>query len=665
MIPIAVWVAPFATLLDVVTGEDIDWVDVSCRVSRSAGIALSRGRAGLTDTATAGTLTFEMDNGDGAWTPSKSGGMSWLYSEYAATYGGVVVPPSAPTLRDMPVRVTYDVPGGQDSPLWAGVVTGVRVLWSGGMASRVQVTASDAVAHLNRIPMRQLPVQAALAYDPVACYPLDEESGEYARSVAPGKAPPLRLRTVGSAFSGATFTWNVDASPGSPGSRPGESEVGVADWSLIGANNGRALDSGASSSGAFPGVCVAFTGGAHSGTVCATILAGPEGRTRTAVSWDGPNGHRLEIGVSAVTEPYATLTGPGGIAKVVTGASVTPGQWHHVAVRLYNDLLATTIELWVDGVLADSDSAATFVTDLGCRRVRIGSSLAPWVPQCWEGRIANVAAYDAYLPDAVIEELADGVAGWTGDRTTVRGLRVAGYALRSPDLPDPTGKGYGGLDTMCPQHTAGRTCGDVLDEVATTEGSGWWTTKDGMVRVGSRQDLWGTPDVLDIPATAVDAGLDFGSDNDGRTTDLTVTRPGGARVITRTTTASNGLIYARTVDLSVDSDPQMEAYASRAMMPASSDPGPRSETVAVDVERCAASIDVDLVLGTDIGQVIEVTGLPGSAPATTMRLLVVGVSDRVDTGGWLRTFNVVPAYWYRAFWELNVSDLNTETIPAP
>ena len=277
------------------------------------------------------------------------------------------------------------------------------------------------------------------------------------------------------------------------------------------------------------------------------------------------------------------------------------------------------------------------------------------------GQIANVAHHDAILSASVIADLAAGRDGWTGETTTDRGLRIARAALRAPTIPDMTDVG---MSTMCPSHTSGQTAGQALDDVARTEDSGWWTVPSGLLRVGSRESRWGRPVAVQLAAPTVDAGVEFAADADDRLTEVTATRPDGARVTRRTQPADDGIIYARTVELLVDSDPQLEAWADWAIAPARSTPAPRSESVTVDLLTMAASINEALVLGVDVDSVIEVTGLPASAPASTVRLLVVGVSDAISVTGWRRTFNVVPAEQYIAFWELDVSRLDSTTIPA-
>ena len=652
MIPIRVDIGPNATLLDVAKGAAVDWLDVSCWVRRDSGISMRRGRSGQSEVAGAGSLSFTLDNRDGWWTPGRD--MTTILDLLADDqWGSIPAVWKHRQLRDMPVRVTYGIPVGSTQPLWRGVITGVRVGWQNGILGQAAITATDLVAQLNRTPMRQLPVQSILAHDPVACWALDETEGEHAYPSGV-TGPALALDTVGSGWAPSGFDWSVGASPGSV---PHLAEKGAAAWTESGATWGYKLEAYDALDG-LPRI-VPYDPGVPGGvgTVHAMLMPGDPGRVMTAISLESPSGVRLEIGVTSTTQPFVRIGN-----DMMAGDPVPPGVWHHVAVTVVYDLLGTTVDLWVDGVKVATGTLSAGGTDLGAHRWRVGASAAQWVPQCWEGRVANVAAHDVILDDDVIADLAGGVDGWTSETTTVRATRVARAALREPDLPDPVDLG---LSTMCASHTGGKTAGAVLGEIATTEDTGWWTTKMGLLRLGSRLARYGAPATLSVDASVVDAGLTFEADNDNRITDVEVSRPGWSHVARRSTQAADGLIYARDLAVWVDSDPQLEAAADWLIGPARTDPGARSETVTIDVERTAADINEAVVLGTDIDEVIEVTGLPANAPDTSLRLLIVGVADSVDTTGWRRTFNVTPAEPWREFWRLDQSELGTETIPAP
>jgi len=654
VIPIRVDIAPNATLLDVMTGAAVDWLDVSCWVSRTAGISMRRGRSGQSEVSGAGSLSFTLGNGDGWFTPGKdmTAFLDLLADDQWGSIPGVW---KHRQLRDMPVRVTYGIPSGSTQALWAGVITAVRVAWRGGILGEAIVTAADCVSHLNRVTMRQLPVATVLMHDPVACYALDEPDGATAAQAATLSGPGLVLDTVGSGFAPSGFEWDQGVSPGST---PHLKERGAALWTSSGATWGYQLEA-YDALGGLPCVIPSDPGVPGGvGTVHAMLLPGGPGRTMTACSWESPDGLRVELGVDSTTKPFVRV----GSSSVTAPTSVSPGLWHHVTATLVYDLLGTDVELFVDGAAVATGSLPDGDTDIGARRWRVGASAAPFVPECWEGRIANVAAHAAVLDDAVISDIAGGRDGWTSETTTARGLRIARAALRAPDLPDMTDLG---MSTMCPSHTAGKTAGAVLSEVATTEQSGWWATKSGLLRVGSRAARWGAPVTLTLDASTVDAGLTFEADNDARVTEVEASRPGWSHVARRSTQAADGLIYQESVTLWVDSDPQLEAFADWAISEPQSEPGPRSETVTVDVERTAADIDEATVLATDIDEVIEVDGLPANAPASKVRLLIVGVADSVDTTGWRRTFNVIPAEQFVDYWTLDASELDDTTIPAP
>ena len=77
-------------------------------------------------------------------------------------------------------------------------------------------------------------------------------------------------------------------------------------------------------------------------------------------------------------------------------------------------------------------------------------------------------------------------------------------------------------------------------------------------------------------------------------------------------------------------------------------------------------MDVDLLLGLEVGDPFTVTRVPSTAPATDVTLFTEGVSDTLTTTAWLRTINASPVTTGAA-WVLDsavLSVLGASTIPA-
>ena len=95
--------------------------------------------------------------------------------------------------------------------------------------------------------------------------------------------------------------------------------------------------------------------------------------------------------------------------------------------------------------------------------------------------------------------------------------------------------------------------------------------------------------------------------------------------------------------LRVDSQPQVESLAAEAVAPVWSEPRLRTSTLSVDLVRSGGLVDVAALLAVDVGDVLEVDGLPAAAPAGARRWSVRRVTDRLSTSSWVRRFDVAAA----------------------
>lgn len=645
---VRVEVAAQGSAADMVEGVNLPWVDITDRVRLD--VNCRRGRTGADEASAAGTLRLTLSNDDGVFTPGRAGDLAgWLADR--ADDQGVVLPQAMlwASLRDRPIRVSVDVSGWV--PVWTGIVTSVRVSWRGGATPEVDVSAVDAVAMVKRWTLEALPVQAALAYRAAAVYGLRDEGGP-AQPAEVGA--PLRLTPVGSGWDPDWFGWGVGAAPGARISDP---EAGAAAWSGTTASAGWCLDS------EHHPMCDLPAGGAtpdglgrYATTLTVTVMPADVPRDMCAAVWQMESGHRVEVGVTAAGFVYVAV----GELTTVTTAQLTRGVWSHVAVTGLHDYAGTDVEVWVDGVAADAFGSAYDWRAVGARRWRVGASLQGATPRPWDGRIADVAVFDRILGGAEIADLSEGVHGWAGESSTARVVRLLRFASRRPGVPAASTPG---LASMCAQHGAGRSAGDLLDECVTAERSGWWAAADGTVAAGSRADRWWPVAALTVDASQVGSALSFEADNAERITSVAATRPGGARAAVRSRPAVDGIEFHRQVTLLVDSDAQVEEWAAWAMSLDQSEPPPSSDALVLELDTLPGVAADAIACGP--GSVVTLSGLPAAAPGGELRLLVLGVEDRVSPSGWVRTFHVAAAGRAFAPWRLGVSELGVGTWPAP
>ena len=252
--------------------------------------------------------------------------------------------------------------------------------------------------------------------------------------------------------------------------------------------------------------------------------------------------------------------------------------------------------------------------------------------------MANVT-FGPLLTVGELAAIAGGRVGWSGDDSVTRFDRVlAAFGYEGV----ATGAG---LSNMCPSAADGVSLGRVLADVATAERAPWWVDVEGRARFAPRSDYWGRPAAAAIGAGQLGAGIGFDLSDSGRRTVVNARRPGGPAVHRRAAGEAEaaGEVGGGVLLLRVDSQPQVESLAAEAVAPVWSEPRLRTSTLTVDLVRSAALVDAAALLGVDVGAVVEVDGLPSSAPAGARRWSVRRVTDRLSTSSWVRRFDVEAA----------------------
>lgn len=644
LIPMTVEIAPLGTVADLLTGTALEWADVSGWVRLADGINFSRGRTGETGAMSAGSLgvTFGCDprypaaftSGRPADTLAMLIAAAGGFLAAEAKWPGITL--SEPALKDRPIRVSALYDDDPALPMWTGVITEQVASWANGMLPLARITAADPVAALARLELHALPVQVALS-GVGSCrwlYPLTETAGDCADVAGDRAARPLAVKACGFPLEGVTLTLGAG---GSPGSNAGGDEQGTPVWVGGDDENGWKLDTGNRPLADMPDVGpYDAAGGGASFHAMFWPSADGVGRTRVVFALHGWNAQLVSVYLTAANEVCAVIW-DGITTTTLEGPQVTSGVWHHVAVVCTDQTITTDVALYVDGAGEDTATDLASLYRIGGRRIVVGASVTSGEP--WEGSIANVAAHDRVLTATDVARLALGAAGYTGETTTTRVGRLmyaAGWPLAASISPV-------GLSTMCPQHTAGRTLADALDECAAAELAPWWITPEGTVTATSRAARYWRMDSATVPAKAVDGATEFQLDDAGRVNVATVSRPGGVRITRRRADGGALSTFESNVTLMLDSDAQVEAIADAAIADRYAIPEAKSPTVSIDPVTAGASLDVAAVLALDVDDVFEVTGLPASAPAATLRLLITGITDRPGPAGWPRIFNVVPA----------------------
>ena len=165
----------------------------------------------------------------------------------------------------------------------------------------------------------------------------------------------------------------------------------------------------------------------------------------------------------------------------MSAALVNDDLIHHVVGSVDTDKKA---RIYIDGVLADTGSAASNLDVLGGASLYVGQGdpgLSGW--SRFDGVIDEVAVYDTALTaDQVLAHYRAGHAPWTGDTTGVRIGRIltlAGWPAADRDID--TGK-----SAMGPYLDAESNALSIAQRAEATEGGALWQAPDGRITFRDR-----------------------------------------------------------------------------------------------------------------------------------------------------------------------------------
>lgn len=178
---------------------------------------------------------------------------------------------------------------------------------------------------------------------------------------------------------------------------------------------------------------------------------------------------------------HFTFNSAGTLSGALSAALVNDDLIHHVVGSVDTDKKA---RIYIDGVLADTGSAASNLDVLGGASLYVGQGdpgLSGW--SRFDGVIDEVAVYDTALTaDQVLAHYRAGHAPWTGDTTGVRIGRIltlAGWPAADRDID--TGK-----SAMGPYLDAESNALSIAQRAEATEGGALWQAPDGRITFRDR-----------------------------------------------------------------------------------------------------------------------------------------------------------------------------------
>lgn len=527
----------------------------------------------------------------------------------------------------------------QLSARWYGYALEWPGTWQGpaALAATTHLVAVDVLSRLARKQVRPFDVEEGLFDSPVTYLPLDEADG----ATQAGNLGSWQAAGV-LAQAGAAGAYAFAAGTGPPGDgtssltfTPASSTSG---WYL------RAP--------IFLGVTSQVTVEAFiaTTTVSTTLLdlsGSPTGST---------SGNGITLSIDAAGK--LKLSTDVGSLTVTSPTSVASGTTRHVAGTYAQDGTNHTARLYVDGALAATGALGSTAVGFGSSFLTVGGGTK--LP-LYTGTINHVGVYVTALPAVRLQAHRDaGVTGFGGETSDRRISRLAAYAgLSSLTAGSRTGVGvwddttfgvwdstmiWAGSDTNLEAGSAtvyGQSQGGYdalagMNEVAATEGGLVLADRTGALQLQARQHRYNRPPAAVLDSSNVDPSLTPAYDDQQVANDVTAVTQDGAlfRVVDTVSAGSppagRGVYDPGQMNL-LTRDP-LDAYSAATWRVARySVPRPAYRQVAFDLATLPDDVAAAL-LGADVGDRVDLAGLPPQAPAATAMLSIEGYTETVGGG---------------------------------
>lgn len=351
---------------------------------------------------------------------------------------------------------------------------------------------------------------------------------------------------------------------------------------------------------------------------------------QTVAYWSDAYGFSFELALNGSGNVVANYYNPWTTTSSTTTSPLqyNDGETHTVAATLTgNGSSSSTVTLFMDGVQVATSTFATsgFVptfTFISVGGRRSGSM--------FYGTISHVAAFPVALTaPQLLEHRNSTWTGFTGETTDQRIARIASWAglpagLQALDV---------GITTVGHVDPTGKSPWAYMHEVAHAEAGTLFVSTSGILTYYSRSRSYDTALAVTAAVTADEASPDTSLEQtmDDIINVVTVSRPGGATI--RLENAASILAYGEaeaSVDIITDTDADLYSRASW-LLNSAAEPVSRLSHLSLDALTVTAAAGARAL---EIGQRVQVTGMPSQAPAASFDLRVLGYSEDISTSGW-------------------------------
>lgn len=497
--------------------------------------------------------------------------------------------------------------------------------WTNGVLGNVQITATDRQKLLGRDKVRQAIVEEVLATGPRCYYPLTEPSNSVqGGNQATTPQPDMVIQQTGSLIGTAEF--------GKEGGPDNSSGVLLSPWDI---NNGMIL--------VVPMLTTALGGGAGI-SVAVWVNFGvttQTGQNRLIYVDNGADTVHFRVNYAPSTNSLTVGARlPGGSVSGSTTSFNLDDNTLHLVVATAEFIGATLrIRAYIDGVMGiDTSPALSGGAWPSITRVRVGglsgSALDP--PELLQGLVAHVACWNSVLTQTQAQGLSDAEDGFAGELSGARAARIAAWAGVTDTAFDV------GASLMDSHPAQEQTPLAALKQVALSEAGAFFIDGAGTAVLHGRNRRQ-VPPAVSITLAAHQCGpdLQFVMDDQLLINDVSVSRSGKTvtRVIDQTSIDTNQGTYAANIDTLLYTDTEALDRASYTVTTYGY-PQPRAGQISVDLHSIGTVWD--MMLASEIGQRIEITGLPSEAPATALDLWCEGVADAITDSTWTIIMDTSP-----------------------
>jgi len=500
----------------------------------------------------------------------------------------------------------------------------------------VAVSATDRSKLLATISVNSAVSEAVLDKSPIAYYMLNEQpastgSGADLTTQAADSSifsqPAMVITKYGTGGTDQALQFGAGTGPG----LDGMSALMLTPTDL---NNGKALlaenlnNSLGGGQGCSASLFFASTqGGTNEITILKMTPVTQSIATRASLEFIGKPGAYIGVKASVFTEQTTFTLIINQAGSYFTGAThMLSATWQCIGGQ-------ATLTFYLDGAPVSTQTQATSVTAIPPMNA-IALGCAYRTPRLTQGTFSHVALFDTPLGD---DDMADIYAAGT---TAFAGEAVTDRLYRMMDWNNLGGTEFDTSDTVVDRHMPDETL--LLDSmrlVVATDGGTLYIDGDDDIAFKSVV----TKETEAVPTLTINAGdlatPPAATKNDQLlVNDITVNRLGSGssqRLVDQASVTANGP-HVKTVDTLAVTDEDARSICGY-FVAFFSEPMTRFDTIAIEGLLLS---DWTGLLSLDMWKIVEITGLPPGAPASTLDSFVEGMEWSVSADSWLFTADV-------------------------